>query len=154
MISCGHHVDTEIEKFFRQRRRDSEARRGIFTVGDNQIRGVTLAQFGQAIFCDRAPGAPEDVTDKKNLQESGLINNAARSAGENVQTSMVPENRAVARAGPSAADFRHWQLGTGNWLLGTDFSRLQEVVIPRRIQGYVPHSARVHEDVIEVPEVS
>jgi hypothetical protein len=72
VISGGHHVDTQIEKLFRQRRRDPEASRSIFAVGDNQIGGVLLAQFGQAILYDRPPGAPKNVTDKKNLQESGL----------------------------------------------------------------------------------
>src|ERR1019366_5614010 len=42
---------------------------------------------------------------------------------------------------------------TGYWQLATDLSRLQEVVIPRRIQSHVPHTPRVHEYVIEVPQV-
>jgi hypothetical protein len=33
---------------------------------------VPFSQFGQAIFYDRPPGAPKNVTDKENLQESGL----------------------------------------------------------------------------------
>ena len=44
-------------------------------------------------------------------------------------------------------------LVTGNWLLATDLSRLQKVVIARRIQGHVPHAPRVHEHVIEVPQI-
>jgi hypothetical protein len=69
MISSGHHVDAQIEKLFRQRRRDSEASRGIFAVGDDQIHGVLLAQIRQAIFYDRPPGAAKNVADKKNFQE-------------------------------------------------------------------------------------
>jgi len=72
VISCGHHVDTEIEKLFRQRGRDSEPRGGIFAVGNDQIGGVPLAQFGQAIFYNRPSGPAKNVTDKKNFQESGL----------------------------------------------------------------------------------
>jgi hypothetical protein len=70
VISSGHHVDTQIEKLFSQRRCDSEASRGIFTVGDDQIHGVLLAQFRQAISYDRPPRAPKNVTDKKNFQET------------------------------------------------------------------------------------
>jgi hypothetical protein len=70
VISGGHHIDTQIEKLFRQRRRDSEASRSIFAVGDDQIHGVLLAQFRQAIFYDRPPRAPKNVTDKKNFQET------------------------------------------------------------------------------------
>ena len=43
--------------------------------------------------------------------------------------------------------------GTGNWLLGTDFRRLQKIVISRRIQGHVAHPPRVHQHVVEVPEI-
>src|ERR1700694_2130890 len=59
----------------------------------------------------------------------------------------------VPSAGLSAADFRHWKLGTGNCLLGTDFRRLEKVIISRRIQADVPHPPRVHENVVEVPQV-
>ncbi len=69
VISGGHHVDAQIEKFFRQGRRDSEAGRGIFAVGDNQVHGVLLAKIRQAILYDRPPGAPKNVTDKKNFQK-------------------------------------------------------------------------------------
>ena len=44
-------------------------------------------------------------------------------------------------------------LVTGNWLLAADLSRLQKVVIARRIQAQVPHAPRVHEHVIEVPQI-
>src|ERR1022692_2339539 len=44
-------------------------------------------------------------------------------------------------------------LVTGNRLLATDLSRLQKVVIARRIQGHVSQAPRVHEHVIEVPQV-
>jgi hypothetical protein len=114
VISGGHHVDPQIEKLFRQGRRDSEASRGIFAVGDDQVGGVLLAQFGQAIFYDRSPRTAKNVTDKKNFQESDLRNNAARRAG---QTSMVPENCAVARWPISRAlqvlATGYWQLATG-----------------------------------------
>jgi hypothetical protein len=33
---------------------------------------VLLAQFRQAISYDRPPGAPKNVTDKKNFQDSML----------------------------------------------------------------------------------
>ena len=69
VISGGHHVDTQIEKLFRQRRRDSESGRGIFAVGDDQINGVLLAQSGQTVFYDRPSGSPKNVTDKKNFQD-------------------------------------------------------------------------------------
>jgi hypothetical protein len=69
VISGGHHVDAQIKKLFRQRRRDSEASRGIFAVGDDQIHGVLLAQARQAIFYDRPPRAAKNVTDKKNVQD-------------------------------------------------------------------------------------
>jgi hypothetical protein len=70
VISGGHHIDAQIEKLFSQRRCDSEASRGIFAVGDDQIHGVLLAQFRQAIFYDRPPRAAKNVTDKKNFQET------------------------------------------------------------------------------------
>src|ERR1700687_1431861 len=44
-------------------------------------------------------------------------------------------------------------LETGYWLLGTDFRGLEKVIISRRIQRDVPHPPRVHEDVVEVPQV-
>ena len=69
VISGGHDIDAQIEKLFRQRRSDSESSRGIFAVGDDQIQGVLLAQFGEAIFYDRPPRASKNVTDKKNFQD-------------------------------------------------------------------------------------
>jgi hypothetical protein len=69
VISRGHRVDAEIEKLFRQGRRDSEASRGIFAVGDDEIDGVLFPQFGQAIFYDRASSAPKNVANEKNVQE-------------------------------------------------------------------------------------
>jgi hypothetical protein len=75
MISRGHHVNAEIEELFRQRWRDSEPSRGIFAVGDHEIDGVLLAQFRQALSYDGPPGAPENVTDKKNFQDSISVRN-------------------------------------------------------------------------------
>ena len=72
VISGGHHVDTEIEKLFGQRRRDAEASGGIFAVGNDQIYGVLLAQFGEAIFYDRPAGTAKNVTNEKNFQNEGL----------------------------------------------------------------------------------
>jgi hypothetical protein len=69
VIAGSHHVDAEIEKLFRQRRRDSETGRGIFAVGDHEVDCVLLAQFRQAIFYDRAPGPAKDIADKKNFQD-------------------------------------------------------------------------------------
>jgi len=69
VISGGHHIDAKIEKLFRQRGRDSKPSRRIFAVGDDQIDVVLLAQFRQAIFYDRPPGAPKNVTNKENFQD-------------------------------------------------------------------------------------
>jgi hypothetical protein len=70
MIAGRHHVDAEIEKFFGERGSDSEASRGVFTVGDNDIDAVMPAQFGQAIFYDRSSRTAENVADKENFQGS------------------------------------------------------------------------------------
>ncbi len=70
VIAGSHHVDTQIEKLLRQRRRDAESGSGIFAIGNDQIDGVLLAQFGEAILYDRAAGAPKNVADKKNFQDS------------------------------------------------------------------------------------
>jgi hypothetical protein len=43
VISGGHHVNAQIEKLFRQWRRDSEASRSIFAIGDDEIDGVLLS---------------------------------------------------------------------------------------------------------------
>src|ERR1700691_2427032 len=69
MISGGHHVDAQVEKLLGERGRDSESSRRIFAVGNHQIRGVLLAQFRQAIPDNGPPGAPKNVTDKKNFQD-------------------------------------------------------------------------------------
>src|SRR5260221_14574573 len=42
---------------------------------------------------------------------------------------------------------------TGNWLLGNDLSSFKKVVVVRWIQSYIPHTPRVHEHVIEIPQV-
>ena len=69
VISGGHHVDAKIEKLFRQRGRDPKPRRRIFAVRDDQIDRVLLAQFRQAIFNDRPPGASKNVANEKNFQD-------------------------------------------------------------------------------------
>lgn len=68
MITGGHHVDPEIEQFFRQGRRDSEPCRGIFAIGNHQIDGVLLAEFRQPVLYDRSSRTAKNVTDKKNFQ--------------------------------------------------------------------------------------
>jgi hypothetical protein len=68
VIPGRHYVDAEIEKLFRQRRRDAEASRGILAVGNDQIGSVLLAQFRQAVLYDGPPGAPENVAYEKNFQ--------------------------------------------------------------------------------------
>src|SRR5258708_14277240 len=40
-----------------------------------------------------------------------------------------------------------------NWLLVTDLGSFKKVVVARWIQSYIPHTPRVHEHVIEVPQV-
>ena len=70
VVSGSHHVDAQIEKLFRQRRRDPEASCRIFAVGDDEIRGVLLAQLRQTIFYNRPSRTPKNVTDKKNFQDS------------------------------------------------------------------------------------
>ena len=57
VVAGGHHVDAEIEEFFGERRRDAEAGRGVFAVGDYQIDGVLLNQRRQAVFRDTDPDA-------------------------------------------------------------------------------------------------
>src|ERR1700730_3181829 len=122
VISGGHHVDTQIEKLFRQRGRDSESSRGIFAVGDDQIRGVPLAYFGQAVFYDRPPGAPKNVTDKKNFQESGLrcwisgtMPLAVKRERPNFDGTTLKIVRVASRWPMSRGV--HWVLGTGYWVL-------------------------------------
>ena len=102
VIAGGHHVDAEIEKFFRQRRRDSKPSRGIFAVGDDQIDGVLLAQFRQSIFYDRPPRTAKNVTDKKNFQDqvSDVV--------------LATLNRSPTRSAKTAHGVP-WQ--TGYWLL-------------------------------------
>ena len=70
VIAGSHHVDAQIEELFGQRRRDAESGGSIFAVGNDEIDGVLLAQFREAIFYDRPAGAPKNVTDKKNFQDS------------------------------------------------------------------------------------
>src|SRR5260221_13639638 len=42
---------------------------------------------------------------------------------------------------------------TGSWLMGTDLSSFKKVVVARWIQSYISHTPRVHEHVIEIPQV-
>ena len=69
VVAGRHHVDAEIEKLLRQRRRDSEPRRGIFAVRDDQIRRMGSHQLRQTLFHDRPPRPPKNVTNKKNVQD-------------------------------------------------------------------------------------
>jgi hypothetical protein len=108
VISGGHHVNAQIEKLFRQRRRDSEARGSIFAVGDDEIDSVPLAQFWQALSYDRPPGASKNVTDKKNFQDqvSGLRCQVSGKAA-----------RGQAHANVRCYHAENWPLATGYWLL-------------------------------------
>ena len=73
VIPGGHHVDTEIEEFFGDGRRNAEASGGIFAVGDHQIRRMPLHEFRQTILDDKPPGASEDVTNEKNVQDQSSV---------------------------------------------------------------------------------
>src|SRR5579859_7547793 len=44
-------------------------------------------------------------------------------------------------------------LKTDGWLLSADLRCLQKIVIARGIQRYVPHTACVHQHIVEVPQV-
>src|SRR5271155_3194180 len=68
MIAGGHHINAQVEKLFRQRRRDSEPSRCIFAVGNDQVWSVLQAQFRQTILYDGPPRTAENVADKQNLQ--------------------------------------------------------------------------------------
>jgi hypothetical protein len=115
VIAGGHHVDAQVEKLFRERRGDSEASRGIFTVGDDQINGVLAAQFRQAIFYDGAPGAPKNVTDEKKFQDqvSGFRCQVSGTTLLTVRRERPNFDVITLKTAPGA----HWQPRTGYWVL-------------------------------------
>jgi len=141
VIAGRHHFDAEIEQFFRQRRRNAESSRGVFAVGNHQIDRVLLPQLRQTLLDDVPPRASENVTNKKNFQNevSGL-------------KSWVSDLRKHAIG--ACPNFDGITQKTGCWLLGADFSRLQKVVVTRGIESQVFHALRVHQHVVEVPQVN
>ena len=46
VIAGGHDVDPEIEQLVRELRSDAEPGGGIFAVGNDQIDGILLDEFG------------------------------------------------------------------------------------------------------------
>jgi hypothetical protein len=69
MIPGGHHVDAEIEEFLGEWRRNAEAGSSVFAIGNDQVDGKLLHDSRKAFFDDGSPGAAEDVSDEKNVQE-------------------------------------------------------------------------------------
>jgi hypothetical protein len=66
MIAASEDVDSVMEKFVGQARRDAEPGSGIFTVGDDQIDFFLGHDVGQTVANDLASWRANDVTDEEN----------------------------------------------------------------------------------------
>jgi hypothetical protein len=92
MITGGYNIDTGVEYFTRRIDCDASAPGGIFSVGDNDIDIVVLAQFRQQPAQGVPPGFADNIADKKKIHETEL--NSRRSRGKS----------AFGRADVAAAD--------------------------------------------------
>ena len=43
---------------------------GVFAVGDYEVSGIALDEFGEVLLDDGAPGAAKDVADEENVQKN------------------------------------------------------------------------------------
>ena len=62
VIAAGEHFDSAGEEFFSKARCDTEARRGIFPIGDAEIDAALRKDVVQAVVNDFAAGRPDDVS--------------------------------------------------------------------------------------------
>ncbi len=67
VVAGGDDIDAQVEKFFRQRWRDTETAGGVLSIADDEINGVLLHQSGQAVLDDVAPGPAENVAYEENF---------------------------------------------------------------------------------------
>src|SRR5438067_10336511 len=70
MVTGGQHIRAQLEQFFRDRRREAEAARGILRVHDDQFDLIRFDDMVQVVADDLPPGTAKDVADKKYLQDA------------------------------------------------------------------------------------
>ena len=64
VIAAGDYFDSAGEKLLRQTRRDSESRRGIFSIGDAQVDAALREDVCEAVVNNFAAGGTDDVSHK------------------------------------------------------------------------------------------
>jgi len=67
MIPTGDDIHPRRKYFFRRLDSDSRAARGIFSIGDDKIQGMPLAQFGKQFPHRASPRLPNNVTNEQKF---------------------------------------------------------------------------------------
>src|SRR5258705_11625559 len=70
MIAASDHVGAGVGELVIDRFRDAEAAGRVLAVDGDEIELPVADQPGQALLHDRAPAAPDDVTDEKDTHKS------------------------------------------------------------------------------------
>ncbi len=66
MIAAGDHVGAGVDELVIDRLRDAEAAGRVLAIDGDEIELPVADQTGQALQHDRAPAAPDDVSDEKD----------------------------------------------------------------------------------------
>ena len=87
MVAERDHVGPGTQQPIGELRRDSRAVRDVLAVDDANIRGVLLAQAGQALLDRVAPRDAEDVREKEDFQFRTSV-----AAGRSSTETWLPES--------------------------------------------------------------
>jgi hypothetical protein len=68
VIARSEYVDAEFEKFFRDLTGDTEAGRGVLSVGNDQIDRMSSHQRSKFLLNDVSPGPSKNVPNKQYAQ--------------------------------------------------------------------------------------
>src|SRR3954447_17227996 len=128
VVACGNDIDIKFEQLLSQGRRNPKPRRGVFSIGDNQIDAALAYDAGQAVFDYGSPGPPKDVADEEYPHKYS-------------RNLMVTRGRETI--------FRARSSGLGR----DDLGGSQKIVISCWSQFDSLHALGVHQDVVEIPEI-
>jgi hypothetical protein len=72
VIAGSDDVGAEVEEFFGDRGRETEASGGVFAVDDEEVDGVGFENVREMFADDVAAGGAEDIADKEDIHWKSL----------------------------------------------------------------------------------
>jgi hypothetical protein len=82
MIACGQDINLHVKQLSDYVRSQAETGSGILAVGNHQIDHILINQARQSIANQMSPRATDDITDKKDFQNSSKTKIAKKKGRE------------------------------------------------------------------------